>query len=170
MWFVRKVRKPLDKRVLVTFFGTIDRRGNVTTIGDLMAVYNLALSLRRSVRHVDVAWHGNLFALNAARVDLDAIDPARYDAVVYVCGPITRGHKKFFAIFPSSRKIAVGVSVTSDADPMTFLDAVYARDSESGASFDLALADIGYPHFKADVEVRERRRGGVPRRRAGRIR
>jgi hypothetical protein len=142
---------------LVTFFGTIDRRGDVTTIGDLMAVYNVALSLRRFVSHVDVAWHGNLFELNACRVDFDAIDRQGYDAVVYVCGPITRGHKKFFAGFPSTKKIAVGVSVTSGADPLTFIDAVYARDSESNRSFDLALADIGYPHFKAGVDVRDDR-------------
>ena len=146
-----------DKRVLITFFGTIDRRGDVTTIGDLMAVYNVAVSLWPFIRQVDVAWHGNMFDLNPARVDVDSIDPNSYDAIVYVCGPITRSHRNFFERFGSTKKIAAGVSITAQVDPHTFIDAIYIRDSESIATFDLGLGDIGYPHFTADVKVRDER-------------
>ncbi len=148
---------PVDKRVLVTFFGTINRRGHVTTIGDLMAAYNVAVSLRYLVRQVDVAWGGNLFDLNSLRVDIDTIDKRSYDAVVYVCGPITPGHQGFFLQFDGTKKIAVGVSITSKVDPCGFVDAIYIRDSDSVSNFDLALAYIGYPHFKIDAKIRDDR-------------
>jgi hypothetical protein len=158
MWAIRQIlRKPLNKRILLTFCGSIDRRCEVTTIGDLMALYNVAICLRRSFSQLDIAWNGGLFDLSQLCVNIDQIDKAKYDAVLYVCGPLTRGHPAFFAQFPSAKKIAVGVSITNQVDPFSFVDSVHARDSESGSNFDLALADIGYPHFNADPRARDNR-------------
>src|SRR5262245_41019803 len=129
----------IAKRVLLTFFGTIDKRGNVTTIGDLMAAYNVALSLKPHVQKIDVAWNGNLFDLSQICVPADNFDEKAYDAVVYVCGPLTVGHKHFFGQFPSIKKIAAGVSITAMANASDLVDAVYIRDSISESNFDLAL-------------------------------
>lgn len=145
------------KRVLLSFFGTIDKKGNVTTIGDLMAIYNVALWLRPHVQKVDVGWNGNLFDLNPLCVSTDDLNKKDYDAMVYVCGPLTAGHRNFFSQFSSIKKIAIGVSITAAANPGELVDAVYIRDSNSESNFDLALADVGYPHFKAHPKIRDDR-------------
>ena len=151
----------INKRILVTFCGTLDKRGEVTTIGDLMAVYNVALYLTRSVGHVDIAWSGNLFDLTRYCIDVEGADQPHYDAVLYVCGPLTAGHKHFLARFHASKKIALGVSITGRGtgtlNPLDFLDAVYVRDSDLQSNFDLALADVGYPHLMASTKIRDSR-------------
>lgn len=141
-------------RVIVAFIGTIDPQCLHTTVGDLMALYNVACSLKRFVNKLTIAWSGNLFDLTRDCVSLESIDVDDYDSIVYVCGPITEWHSSFFAHFSKLKKIAVGVSVTANLNPYRLVDAIYIRDSDNYSTFDLALAGVGYPHLALPTKFR----------------
>jgi hypothetical protein len=122
-----------------------------------MALYNIARSLLPNLSKLDIAWSGHLFDLSQHCVDPESVCAEDYDAMVYVCGPLTEWHAALFSRFSKIKRIAVGVSVTSNIDPLSLVDAIHVRDSEIGSSFDLALAEIGYPHLIAPAKFREDR-------------
>jgi hypothetical protein len=148
--------KKLDRRVILTFIGSIDPDNAWTTIGDVMAVFNLATALKSRIEIVDVAWRGFLFNLQDHCVDLETISQNDYDAMVFVCGPIHAGFRHLFSRFSKIPRIAVGVSIPPDFDPWSLADAVLVRDSKTETSFDLALADVGYPHQQLPAGARRK--------------
>ena len=142
------------KKVLLTFCGTLDFKYSYTTIGDIMAVYNVALKLLEFRVAFDIAFHGHLLDLNNLRVDIRQINPDNYSDLLYVCGPVSHTAKKLSEFFLKQRRVAIGVSAASII-PTDIFHKVYLRDSEKEVNFDLALADIGFPHIKVDPRQRQ---------------
>lgn len=142
------------KPVLLTFCGTLDGSFRWTTIGDVMALYNVALELHRRGQSVRIAYHGWLFELNHLRVAWKSCREDDFSALVYVCGPLQRLARTIAERFPRLPAIAVGVSVIENNDATALYPHILARDGPLEASFDLALADIGYPHLRLEPHHR----------------
>ena len=154
----RVVPAPVARRpspsVVLGFVGTIDPKLIWTTIGDVMSLYNVAKRLVSHNVDVRIAWTGELFDLNDLRVTEKDLSVERSDAFVFVCGPIHAGITPLADKFAGYRRLAVGVSIPQGFDPSCCFDVVVARDSLEDSTFDLALADIGYPHFHLDPSSR----------------
>jgi hypothetical protein len=146
-------------RVILTFVGSIDPDCRWTTVGDLMAVYNVASELRIRGFAVDIAWRGSLHDLSPYCVDPDAVDARCYAAMVFVCGPLHAAFAPLFAKFAQVKRIAVGVSIPPGFDPLKFVHAFLPRDSGVQITFDLALANVGYPHLSLPATARLRQVG-----------
>lgn len=155
---IRTISKPWIRRrnptVILGFAGTMDPHYQWTTIGDVMALYNAAKALESKGIIVRIAWSGDLFDLNRLLIADDEIERTQFDAFVFVCGPVHEDILPLVERFAGTRRIAVGVSVPAGFDPSCCFDAVLARDSQEGTTFDLALADIGYPHLHIDPRYR----------------
>ena len=129
------------ERILVAWWGT-SKHGS-PTIGDHMAVSNIALALRQSGAEVDVASYDRVECGDANIVNWMSINPKAYRCVAFVCGPLSNEiyFRLFFFRFRRARKVAVGVSVIDPTLPGTRLfDEIIARDGMPQESFDLALA------------------------------
>jgi len=129
------------KRILVAWWGT-SKHGS-PTIGDHMAVSNLALALLQNGAEVDVASYHHVECGAANIVDWMRINPRAYRCVAFVCGPLSNEFyfRLFFFRFRHARKVAVGVSVIDPKLPGTRLfDEIIARDGMPQESFDLSLA------------------------------
>lgn len=139
--FIRK-----RKRVLLTFVGTVDPACKWTTIGDFMAVYNVARTLRQMEIPFDIAWTRNFLDLTDRCIDIDTTNLDHYELFVYICGPIHEGLSELFCKFRKKSRIAVGVSVMPGDNVKAWFDTVIPRDSPDRNTFDLAFADVGWPH------------------------
>jgi hypothetical protein len=141
-------------KVLLAFCGTLDFRCSYTTIGDIMAVYNVALKLKQYGIDFDIAYQNHhLLDFNHFCVDIRQIIPNNYSDLLYVCGPISHTAKKLSEIFIKQKRTAIGVSAAT-AIPTDFFHKVYVRDSQEETNFDLAIADIGFPHLHINEEKR----------------
>ncbi len=138
--------KVTTPKVLLSFVGSIDRQCVYTTVGDVMALYNIHKSITPHLPDCDIAWAHDLLDLSDRCSRLKEINASDYSTMVFVCGPIHDAFRKLFRRFRASKRVAVGVSVTGDTDPYSYVSACYVRDSDAGMTFDLALADVGYPH------------------------
>jgi hypothetical protein len=152
MDFYRFARK--KKRVLLSFIGTADPNCKWATIGDFMAVYNVARTLHHMEIPFDIAWVHNFLEFSDRCVDVEAIDDDQYGIFVYICGPIHEGLSGLFQKFRNQTRIAVGVSVMAGDNVEAWFDFVVPRDSLDRSTFDLALADVGWPHIKLDERYR----------------
>jgi hypothetical protein len=128
-------------RVLLCWYGTLQGHG---TIGDLYAVQSVAARLQaRGISFAHATANASL-EIPGPRVDLDAVDPADYDTLVFTCGPIIRGHPMVETItqrFGGLRKIGVSVSIfpgehASHAQPF---DDLLAREGQAEAFGDVAI-------------------------------
>jgi hypothetical protein len=129
------------KRILLAWWGT--SKWGSPTIGDHMAISNIALALQQSGAEVDVASHNHVECGNANIVKWMRINPRAYKCVTFVCGPLSNElyFRLFFFRFRHARKVAVGVSVIDPTLPGTRLfEEIIARDGMPGSIFDLALA------------------------------
>lgn len=124
------------RRVLVT--GWPSFLHGEATAGDVLAMEAVAGELR-SRAAVDLAWSPRF---RPGELGLEDADPARYDALVFACGPlygeqVADLHRRF----AGCRRVAVGVSVIDPDDPaVTGFDAVLPRDGADGARGDLSAA------------------------------
>lgn len=148
-----------QRRVLLTFVGTVDPEYRWTTVGDVMALYNVASRLHGRPTEVHVAWQGDLADLTSLCVPPDEADEHHYDAMIYVCGPLHPGLEPLFSRYDARTRLAVGVSIPAGFDARTLVDAAYVRDAPTEAGFDLALANVGYPHLHLPAEWRSRELG-----------
>lgn len=130
------------RRVLLAWWGSFAHSG---TFGDLLAL-KAAVELLRDARiPFDLASATTHQQLPIAVVDWENVAPAKYDTLVYICGPIVRSSRPFQTLvrrFAHCRKIAAGVSVlpVTVADYWQPFDEVVARDGLDNSLFDLALA------------------------------
>jgi len=130
-----------EKRILIAWWGT-SKHGS-PTIGDHMAVSNVALALQQSGVKVDVASYHHVECGDANIVNWTQINPGAYRCVAFVCGPLSNElyFRLFFFRFRHARKVAVGVSVIDPTLPGTRLfDEIIARDGMPQEEFDLSLA------------------------------
>lgn len=139
-----------DPRILLTFAGSLDFQCKRTTVGDVMALYNVATRLVQQGLQPSIAWGGNLFELDPLRVDIRAVPPDSVDCLVFVCGPLAEFINVICDRFGRARKVAVGVSLIEELGTEKLFDAVVPRDSAGMSTFDLAVADVGWPHFRID--------------------
>lgn len=139
-----------EPRILLTFAGSMDFQYRHTTVGDVMALYNVATRLVQQGLRPRIAWGGNLFELDPLRVDIRAVPPDAVDCLVFVCGPLAKFIGTLCNRFEKAKKIAVGVSVIERLGTERLFDAVVPRDSAAYSTFDLAVADVGWPHLYVD--------------------
>ena len=114
-----------------------------------MALYNVASTLNPLVKKLRIQWDGELFDLNRFAIGACKAKTENFDAVIYVCGPLHPPVAQFLLQFQQSIRIGVGISQVGDFTPSDCLDVFHLRDSDTESSFDLALANIGYPHLAA---------------------
>lgn len=139
-----------EPRILLTFAGSLDFQCKHTTVGDVMALYNVATRLVQHGLQPRIAWGGNLFDLDPLRVDIRAVPPESVDCLVFVCGPLAEFVRVICSRFEKARKVAVGVSLIDQLGTEKLFDAVVPRDSAALSTFDLAVANVGWPHLHVD--------------------
>ncbi|MEJ5945162.1 polysaccharide pyruvyl transferase family protein [Pseudokineococcus basanitobsidens] len=113
-------------RVLVTgWFSVPD--GEITA-GDLLARDAAVADLETLGRPFDVAMTRTFAPDDGSTVDLERLDPDRYDVVLWVCGP-ARGRplQRLADAVPRARLVGVDVSVVDGLAP---LHAALARDGD----------------------------------------
>lgn len=127
--------------VLVTWYGSFAGHG---TIGDLLSLESVVARLVAEGWQVAHASATDVAIPGATRVQWDEVDPQRFAAVLFVCGPIIAGHLQTEALFRRYRDrplCGVGVSLFGPghplhADPFT---AVFARQGWAERYEDVAL-------------------------------
>jgi len=139
-----------EQKILLTFAGSLDFQCRHTTVGDVMALYNVATRLIQHGLKPRIAWGGNLFELDPLRVDIRAVAPDTVDCLVFVCGPLAPFVSALCNRFEKAKKVAVGVSVVEQLGTEKLFDAVVPRDSATLSTFDLAVANVGWPHLYCD--------------------
>lgn len=158
------VRRPGKTRILITFSGSDDLECGWTTVGDLMALYNVAKRVVAEYDDVDILWPlGGLAELTPHCINPKQAERRAhtYTTMIFCCGPLGTGLMPLFEKFWHTKRIAVGVSLLESTPPESLVHAWYARDSKDGVGFDLALADIGYPHFVAPLAARRQGRAAL---------
>ncbi|KNE80104.1 MULTISPECIES: polysaccharide pyruvyl transferase family protein [Streptomyces] len=117
---------PRGGRVLLT--GWFSFLHGEATVGDLLALDRVRAVLDRRGTAYDTAWSGGF---HPRGLRLDAADPGRYRAVVFICGPLHGPQiEDLHRRFPHCLRIAVGVSVLDAADPaVRGFHRVLARDA-----------------------------------------
>jgi hypothetical protein len=127
--------------VLVAWYGSFAGHG---TIGDLLSLESVVTRLAGEGWRVSHASAADVVIPGAPRVDWEQVDPARFAAVVFACGPIIAGHPQTEALFSRFRDrplLGVGVSLFDPchelhANPFT---AVLARQGGMARFEDVAL-------------------------------
>lgn len=132
---------PARPEVLVAWYGSFGGHG---TIGDLLSLESVVARLAAEGWRVAHASAPEFMVPGATRVAWDEVDPQRFAAVIFTCGPIIAGHPQTEALFARFRGrplLGVGVSLFDPAherhaDPFT---AVLARQGGSERFEDVAL-------------------------------
>jgi hypothetical protein len=102
--------------ILVTWFGSIEGTG---TIGDLLAVQSVISRLVASGFNVFHVSETSTVGLQGRKVSIDAVDPRDVDVLLFVCGPILKGHPSCDLVerFGAGRKIGVSMSLMANGAP-----------------------------------------------------
>lgn len=130
------------RAVLVAWYGSFEGGG---TIGDLLAMRSAVTRLVADGHTVAHASAHDVDVPGSRRVAPASASPADFDALVFVCGPIIRGHPQTSALFDrfaALPKLGVGVSLfpaahANYADPF---DRVLAREGRPETFEDVAIA------------------------------
>ncbi|WP_273846948.1 polysaccharide pyruvyl transferase family protein [Rubrobacter calidifluminis] len=111
-------------------------RGEATA-GDLLAKDTVCRWLEEAGWEFDVALSP---AFGGEGVDWRTVDPTRYEAVVFVCGP-ARGEQisSLARRFSGRRLVGLGVSVIEGSKETELFDVLVPRDGPSGALPDLSF-------------------------------
>jgi hypothetical protein len=123
-------------RVLVA--GWFSWPAAAATAGDLMARDVACGWLERAGREYDVA-NASPFG---SGVDWREVDPADYADLVFVCGPVGPAYsalEQLLRRFPDSRHIGLDLTMIAPVSEWNPFDVLFERDSDRGASPDLAL-------------------------------
>lgn len=127
--------------MLVAWYGSFDGHG---TIGDLLAMQSVVTHLVGLGHNVIHASSGDVTVVGSHRVDWEDVSPTTIAALIFVCGPILKGHPEteaLFRQFHSIRKIGVSVSLFPQGH-VNYLD-----------PFDEVLAREGKPDRFQDVAI-----------------
>lgn len=151
-----RLRTQGSPKICLTFCGSMDPRCEWTTVGDVMALYNVAKRVLAEYENVDIYYPDPVGMADLTRycVDEEQVNRRSYSTMIFVCGPFGRNNEILFAPFEGIKRLAVGISVLEGYPPQRLADAWHVRDAAEGGSFDLALADIGYPHLHAPLASR----------------
>ncbi|WP_432511409.1 polysaccharide pyruvyl transferase family protein [Kineococcus sp. SYSU DK001] len=111
------------------------------TAGDVLAVEAVTAHLTAGGHDVVRTWSPAMSLAHRTRgpgwadARYDDVDPAGFDAALWVCGPLTgEPVREFHERFAPLRRIAVGVSVLDAADPaVTGFHVVVPRDAQGAA-------------------------------------
>jgi hypothetical protein len=143
-------------RILVSWYGSIAGHG---TVGDLLAVQAVVEGLIQAGFNVAHLSATSQEGLPPSDLTLDSVDPAAFDVLIFVCGPIIRDHPTLDTLvgkFDSCTRLAVSVSLM-------------ARDAENFSQpFDFVLAREGSEPRFADVAILAPTVGQGARRSRGR--
>lgn len=137
----RPHRRPTGPEVLVAWYGSFGGHG---TIGDRLSLESVVARLAGEGARVAHASAADVALPGATRVAWEQVDPGRFAAIVFVCGPIIAGHPQTEALFRRFRGrpiLGVGVSLFDPAhehhaNPFT---AVLARQGGPEPFEDVAL-------------------------------
>lgn len=132
---------PQSRHILVAWYGSFPGHG---TIGDLRSLESVVTHLVARGHVVSHATAGQTSIPGAVRVDWRDVDADAFDAVLFVCGPIIRGHPQTTELFGhfAGRKLAgVGVSLFPEGHANRFdpFDMVLARQGGGEAFGDVAV-------------------------------
>lgn len=130
-----------ESPILLCWYGSLKDNG---TIGDLYAVQSVAARLKAlglNFRHLTA---GAAFEIPGERVTLDELDGSDYATLVFVCGPMIKGHPIVDTIirrFPSIGKIGVSISLfgRSHINYVQPFDAALAREGGDRRFEDVAI-------------------------------
>lgn len=117
--------------------GWFSFHGGGATAGDLITRDLTCDWLRSAGYDVDVA----VIPALAPGVDWRVVDPGRYELVVFVCGPFTRGEfeAEFLTRFSGCRIIGLNLSMLMPLEAWQPFDVLFERDSSERVSPDLAF-------------------------------
>ncbi len=155
MSFLRKAlgspyRRHLQPRTMaapttvILWWGTYGFAGR-PTLGDVQSVENLSRELRRRghehaiVSHPELALPGHLPV-----ADIFSLTQS-IRQLAFVCGPLLDRSplRDFLYVHRRARKLALGVSILPNNEPMTArFDVIVARDGISDSTFDFAASEI----------------------------
>jgi polysaccharide pyruvyl transferase len=130
------------RTVLVAWYGSTEAGG---TIGDLLAMRSVVARLVAEGHTVSHASAYDVEVAGSRRADVNSARPDEFDGLVFVCGPIIRGHPQTQALFERFAAIPMlGVAVSlfpaghaNYADPF---DRVLPREGRAPAFEDVAIA------------------------------
>lgn len=147
-WRARRtaaIRAPMPhfnpRKVLVTWYGSFEGHG---TIGDLLAMYSATSHLVGKGHQVYHASAADFPVPGAQRVDWTAVSPKQFNVMLFVCGPILKGHAHtpaLFERFKTCRTLGVGVSLFPDGHRhfTNPFDHVLAREGRPERFEDIAI-------------------------------
>ncbi|HEV2739200.1 MAG TPA: polysaccharide pyruvyl transferase family protein [Candidatus Elarobacter sp.] len=130
------------RTVLVAWYGSFEAGG---TIGDLLAMRSVVARLAGDGHAVSHASAHDVEVAGSRRVDLNYARPDEFDGLVFVCGPIIRGHPQtqaLFERFAAKPKLGVAVSLfpAGHANYADLFDRVLPREGRAPAFEDVAIA------------------------------
>jgi hypothetical protein len=130
-----------QKKVLIAGWFSFDLPHN--TAGDLLAQES-------AVRWATEAGYSCKIAVpnpvSPQEITTSYINPRDYDAVVFVCGPLTKSHiRPFMQQFSTIKRIALNVSVVPTSDLSDEFDVIIPRDTDDITNPDISLASSSRP-------------------------
>ncbi len=136
-------------KILVAWYGSFNRSG---TIGDYFSVKALLHFLTGKNYQYDCASHTKYPGLKGNIIDLAQANPDDYQALLFCCGPVIKGHpdlEKLFATFSSHQKVGISVSLFPKDHFNYFnpFDRILAREGGQRDYGDLAILN-NYPEKK----------------------
>lgn len=140
---------PLKKRLLIAWYGSFAGHGTIGDLRSLESVVTHFVGRGHDVAHATA----DAFAIpGAARIDWRTSDPAAYDAVIFVCGPILETHpetRALFQHFEASQLAGIGVSImpTGHFNHFNPFDALFARQGGATDFGDVAIV-APEPYFQ----------------------
>jgi hypothetical protein len=129
------------RKVLISGWFSFDLPHN--TAGDLLARQTAVTWAIKAGFTCDIAVpHPSALG----EVVTDTLDPKDYDAIVFVCGPLTESHiLPFIQKFAGIKRIALNVSIVPTSDLSQEFDIIIARDSLTTTNPDISLASQTKP-------------------------
>ncbi len=154
----RERPRAAGRRLLVAWYGSFAGHG---TIGDLLAMQSAVTQLVALGHAVCHATAAEIEVPGSRRVDWRTTPRDEVDALLFVCGPILKGHPQteaLFEEFAAVRKIGVGVSLFPPGhdDYLDPFDEVLAREGAPEPCEDIAIL------APASIDRRRRPHGGPP--------
>jgi hypothetical protein len=127
--------------VLVAWYGSFEGGG---TIGDVLAMRSVVARLVAEGHDVSHASAHDVQVPGSRRIDLQFAAPDDFDILLFVCGPIIRGHpwtQALFERFAATPKLGVAVSLfpPDHANYDNAFDRVLPREGGATAFEDVAL-------------------------------
>lgn len=125
-----------NRRIAVSGWFSFDLPHN--TAGDLLAQQSAIVWAQQAGYTCDVAvTHPKL----PHEIATDQLKPDDYDAIVFVCGPLTESHiLPFIRRFTGIKRIALNVSVVDTSNLANEFDVIIPRDTPTQTNPDISLA------------------------------